>query len=176
MIDLQDLLARVEAAAGPDRVLDFELHIGIVCDEIWPATNRQGFVTNPYSRMSDYLATYRDVINADDQDFDFPRYTASLDAALALCERVLPGCRYRLEKDAPATSKAFWATCGMPGEQEHAEAASAPLALLAAILNAKIAEAASPESRPSGELDAPKTLPDPIPTGWAWSAGGKEQP
>ena len=41
--------------------------------------------------MSDYLAVYSDVIGSDDQDFTFGRYTASLDASVALVGRVLSG-------------------------------------------------------------------------------------
>lgn len=76
------LIARLEALAKPSRVADFEIHLACVGDPVWPAHDMRGRVTNPNSRMSDYLKTFRDVIDADDQDFDFPRYTGSVDAAL----------------------------------------------------------------------------------------------
>jgi hypothetical protein len=77
---LLSLEQRLAGASGPSRVLDFEIHIAVVEDTKWPARDW---------RMSDYLATYRDVIDRDDQDFDFPRYTSSIDSALELVERVL---------------------------------------------------------------------------------------
>lgn len=85
------LLERVEKATEGSRVLDFELHIQLVEDAVWPVRDPAGRMINPDSRMSDYLALHRDVIDSDDQDFDFPRYTTSIDAALALVERELPG-------------------------------------------------------------------------------------
>jgi hypothetical protein len=84
MTDLLALAGRVAAATAASRVLDFEIQIAVFGDAIWPATDMQGRITNPNSRMSDYLAIYRDVIDQDDQDFNFPRYTASLDAAMTL--------------------------------------------------------------------------------------------
>ena len=81
---LTELAERVQALTQSSRVVDFEIQIAVFGDAIWPATDMQGRITNPNSRMSDYLATYSDVINQDDQDFNFPRYTASLDAAMTL--------------------------------------------------------------------------------------------
>lgn len=89
MGDLTKLIARVEALTGADREVDFRLHIALVEDAVWPAHDMKGRLVNPDSRMSDYLAIYADVIKSDDQDFDFPRYTASLDAAMALAVKLL---------------------------------------------------------------------------------------
>ena len=79
-----DLLARLIAALKPSRVLDFEIHLMVFGDQIWPAHDMSGRITNPNAKMSEYLASYRDVIDADDQDFDFPRYTKLFEAALTL--------------------------------------------------------------------------------------------
>lgn len=96
----EDLIAKLEGAASGSRELDFEFHISQVEDAIWPTTDMRGRVTNPHSRMSDYLAAYRDVISADDQDFDFPRYTTSVDAILALVEREFsPGLGWWVEME-----------------------------------------------------------------------------
>lgn len=81
---LQALALRCEATTSPSRLLDFEIHIAAVEDAVWPVVERDGRVSNPNSRMSDYVRIYRDVIDADDQDFEFPRYTRSLDAAVLL--------------------------------------------------------------------------------------------
>lgn len=78
------LIRKLESTVAPSRVLDFELHLACIGDPIWPATDMRGRVTDPNSRMSDYLRAYRDVIDLDDQDFDIPRYTVSIDAALLL--------------------------------------------------------------------------------------------
>jgi|ERR1700761_4058 len=78
------LAATCETATGSLRVLDFEIHIEAIEDGIWPTMDRHGRIINPDAKMSDYLAAYRSVIDSDDQDFDLPRYTASLDAALTL--------------------------------------------------------------------------------------------
>jgi hypothetical protein len=81
---LEILALQCERATSPSRLLDFKIHIAAVEDAVWPVVERNGRVSNPNSRMSDYLAIYADVIDADDQDFDFPRYTGSIDAALLL--------------------------------------------------------------------------------------------
>lgn len=78
------LAARCAQASVPSRLLDFEIHIAIADDPIWPSQDHIGRITNPNSRMSDYLSTFRDVIDADDQDFDFPRYSGSIDAAVSI--------------------------------------------------------------------------------------------
>lgn len=78
------LALRCETLTAPSRLLDFEIHIAAVEDAVWPVIERNARVSNPNSRMSDYLSVYRDVIDADDQDFEFPRYTRSIDAAVAL--------------------------------------------------------------------------------------------
>jgi hypothetical protein len=81
---LRALALRCEAMTTPSRLLDFEIHIAAIKDELWPVIERDGRVSNPNSRMSDYLRIYRDVIDADDQDFEFPRYSGSIDAAVLL--------------------------------------------------------------------------------------------
>lgn len=169
MSDRKDLLARVQAATGPSRVTDFELHIALVGDAIWPATDIRGRVTNPHSRMSDYLAAYRDVIDDDDQDFDFPRYTASLDAALSLVERALPGCWYIIGKGQTRADEPPYGAQLLFGEREvlgeGESRANLPLALLAALLTALADVApsgAAPTKREGSFQDEPKSsLTDP---------------
>ncbi len=139
---LGELLARLEAATGPDRELDFELHISLIEDAVWPVTDRRGRVTNPNSRMSDYLATYRDVINADDQDFDFPRYTASLDAALGLVERTLPNWLWKVAcagDDRPERFDALLMAPHIAARDIYGEGKTPALALLTAMIRALLA-------------------------------------
>lgn len=134
-----DLLAKLRAATRPSRVLDFEIHLMLFGDPLWPATDMKGRVTNPNAKMSDYLATYRDVIDADDQDFDFPRYTASIDGALTL----VPEGKYwmigfgRRAEPEPLGAAVFFEPRGsfdVPIAQ--AEAATVPLAICAAVIEA----------------------------------------
>ena len=77
--EIGELLARVEAAAGPDRELDSS--IALLCG--W---------THEVNHAEDYEC-WR---NPDGKACYLPRYTASIDAALALVERVLPGWMWRV--------------------------------------------------------------------------------
>lgn len=76
------LLGRVRSASGPDRELDVDLEVLFPFDRTISHSRRpssvRGKVTFRYNSGSSgtYLAS---------------RYTASIDAALALVERVLPG-------------------------------------------------------------------------------------
>lgn len=78
---LQSLLDRVEAAAGADREIDlaFQL-IG------WPGTTEAYWLTDELDRR-EFGSQWK--------------FTASLDAALALCERVLPGWTMVMDGSAP---------------------------------------------------------------------------
>lgn len=74
MPDLSTLIERVEALTGPSRDADYRIEKAIVrpgefpASEIWP----------PFMVGSKF-------------DRSIPAYTASIDAAVALVERVLPG-------------------------------------------------------------------------------------
>lgn len=150
--DLVALLARVEAAEGPDREIDARL---------WCWENGHAFVAisdgrkcwsnygdndsvNPRGVPSAGWAIFRhkapDRGNAMLQGHQPPRVSASLDAALALVERVLPGAfielsgpRKYLHIPTPVPNR-WRAECG------HIGWGSTPaLALLAALLKALIA-------------------------------------
>lgn len=137
MTDIKALVERLEAADGPDRELDLAIR------------NRFGDFL-PFSALeADYVSVLdgKPVVAAratyppDGSALYLPRYTASIDAAVAFAERVLPGCYWRIEKMTPARAisspgSAFWATCGSAGEQESAYAKTAPFALLIATLRA----------------------------------------
>lgn len=78
---LADLLARVEAAAGPDRELDARLYVQLIARLQNPAIEQmiqERSVRLPGSNV--WLDGAK--------DWAVPRFTASLDAALALCERL----------------------------------------------------------------------------------------
>lgn len=78
---LTELIARLEAATGPDRVLDRDLYALLEDAELrpWRPGARKCWW---YARGSDRVLQCSD---------GTALYTASIDAALALVERVLPG-------------------------------------------------------------------------------------
>jgi hypothetical protein len=101
------LRERVREAEGADRQLDKDVYI--------LALRAAGVTTPPFA--------YWGMIS---------QYTASIDAALALVERVLPGCGYSLEKD----EGRFLASLEVSRCME--EGKSHPLAILDALLSALI--------------------------------------
>jgi len=80
---------------------------------------------------------------------DPPRLTQSIDAALALADRVLPGGYWRVHRLPPleAVYAPYWATFGPAGGQEAATGNTAPLALCIAILKARTAAEADAVGR-----------------------------
>lgn len=137
---IEELERLAGEATAPSRVLDFDLHILLIEDAIWPATDMRGRITNPNSRMSDYLRTYRDVIDADDQDFDFPRYTGSLDAAIALVRRVKPDAFWQVGHDEDDPGQFRARLLPFPQRVSLGYGATPALALIAALLRALIGE------------------------------------
>lgn len=102
-MELKELIERVRAATGPDRELDAHLarmagwnvveckmpdiNGSTVTIELWRPENCDD------ASFSEYVADIKAEVSANlwrDHD-DFPAYTASIDAALALVERCLPG-------------------------------------------------------------------------------------
>ena len=118
---LRALLERVKSATGPDTRLDLAVHMAL------------------------HPSDFPDRWSWDD---DRPlRITASLDAALALVERVMPGCFWDLERDyiydaghlAPRSVARV--RVAMTARLHVQVGATPALALLAAMLEAQIMEA-----------------------------------
>lgn len=70
---MRELIAKLEAATGPDRELDWRIAEKFDIPDRWPASTQWP----PFSPKSKY-------------DKSIPTLTASIDAAVALAERVLP--------------------------------------------------------------------------------------
>lgn len=94
MTDLTDLLARVEQAEGPDRELDKALWYKLVFD--------------PALADPDELHWLKFVGQKQ------PWFTASLDASLALVERVLPGWTWDIGCDDSADGRYYTAILWAP--------------------------------------------------------------
>lgn len=90
--DLVALLARAEAAAWPDRELDFWLTCYFHPAKRLPPISRIVEVAHiaPSDEFSVLLQKRIRTQSERWSGYGVPRLTASLDAALALCERVLP--------------------------------------------------------------------------------------
>lgn len=130
--NLTPLLSRVEEATGPDRELDRD-----IAEHFYPeilTREHRVVVGGQFAWQHPTYGLTR-----------CEHYTASLDAALALCERVLPGwLRFVGDLD-PTDPRATATVCqGLIGSlsgRGFAPRNQYALALLAALLRAKIAEA-----------------------------------
>jgi hypothetical protein len=122
---LSDLIERVEKATGPDREIDYEI-----------ARTIEGYANAPTDLEGIQAADHGAGIWPDGGQPG--RYTASLDAAIALVERVLPDANcYGVEKD-PRSWIAHVSRNQVDSGHwlKEAEHKTAPLALLSALLRA----------------------------------------
>lgn len=96
MTDLPELLSRVEAATGPDRELDATIHVALCQPVCRPDDCNRYRLPHISMDEMDMCApgTYWLVERSGRSLHTSPTYTASLDAAVALCERVLPECEW----------------------------------------------------------------------------------
>jgi len=162
MSDLQALLERVEKAEGPDREIDVALFFAFVPSDDHSLRVLSGF----YSDVHDVQigvggVSYRLGTGGSGGSFPLPNYTASIDAAVGLVEKMLPEsetCRLldvevsvkigvSLSGHKSAARIAFYDEPFDPDSDEivpmrdfAAGAATPALALLAALLRALIAK------------------------------------
>lgn len=151
---LSALISQLETAEAGSRELDREImalsyvweqrHIGARCwdddsDTCCPDAKHLDWVwVDPATDQ--WKTTAR-------EGFDF---TTSLDAALALAERVLPGCEPGvMVEQRLANGKTIWGAWTYVSEKEDAFAFGPALALCIAILRARVAD--SPETGGVGE-------------------------
>jgi len=125
MTDLAELLERVKAATGPDREIDRDLTEALYSDI--STRERRVLANDQFAWMHPEYGLVR-----------CEPYTASVDAALALVERVLPRWEFNLSVEHPGDDgAAIWrAEIGDPLMGFDAEAPTPALALLAAALEA----------------------------------------
>jgi len=154
MSEMQKLLERVRAAEGPDRELD-----AFLCEAFdLPKCQEPDCLPDVLRRIIDCVKVTHD------EDPDVPFYTSSIDSALALVERLLPGwqwlvrsaskdgkCFARLES--PDFADVVWEAGDketrdiIRGEEALGKAATPPIAILAALLSALLAPARLSPSR-----------------------------
>jgi hypothetical protein len=113
MTELEELREMVGKATGPDRELDVAL------GALWPDP--------PFNVTTAILRNAKPVC---------PAFTASIDAALALVERKLPGCRWYIGRNPEAKRECDATLEASNGTAGGADAPTAPLAILAALLDA----------------------------------------
>ncbi len=122
------MISRLKSLQGPSREVDAEIAMALGIGEAFPTHGGWWFAEPQYFEDSP------DLIN---RDALLPEYTASLDATVALVEKMNAKFYYRVEKLHPAGIKVFgaqyWATVGPPGAQEQATGPTAVLALLIAL-------------------------------------------
>jgi len=134
MSDLAELLERVKAATGPDEALGEDIWVAVV-----PGATRRNIMAEwPGERpIWEFSDPERNTIAR-----FTPRITMSIDAALALTERVLPGWTWMMEN---STEKSFvlWKPKAIRATVNEF-AVTLPLAILAALLSALIAQEPQP--------------------------------
>jgi len=180
MTDLTTLIARLEAATAPDRELDAEIMFDMFASPVgqhqadggpigyirlddqpswnlgirFPGKDREWFSATRKQIKGETLVIYRDGAYVLMNSIRVEEFTKSIDAAVALAERVLPGWGGLLgigSGTSIATADLWSEARGnqsdeddelnpIVGEDTHAEHASLPIALVIAILRAKQAE------------------------------------
>ena len=144
MSGLTELLARCEAATGPDREIDLELGKALLDWHLYEHKAYQDYDTD--------WAEWRWPDNK--QVFVFgavTAFTASIDAALALVERKLPGAWYVMAKGRMSAKEPLFGCELLFNHDEQLSIADGPtqsLAILAALLRALIARTPATGGKP----------------------------
>lgn len=126
MTDLSDLISRVRAATGPDRRLDAEISCAFYFPDLRPAEPDD--FSGAYGYTPGNIKVKHGFLMAES-------FTSSLDDAVALCERVLPGSDWQLCRGGDCTL--IYGARFMEPLVAEASAPTPALALCLAILTAK---------------------------------------
>lgn len=130
MADMQELIARLEAGeVGPD----LDASICVLLQYGGPNSNGATNVRTDGDWEGDLLFEH----GSDECCNPIPAVTTSLDAALALAERVLPGWVWMVESHRDGRATAWLSEFNAYGEGEQVLGNSPTLALCIAILKAK---------------------------------------
>ena len=119
------ILDRLRAATGPDRKLDGDIAV---------ALNQLPEIVGGYTRRKDGLLWYHWIPPEDCAIWEAPEYSGSIDAALALMERILPGSAYELRTG--SEDYMFMILRSDLSLQWWPVGATAPLAILATLFTA----------------------------------------
>ncbi len=128
---LRSILARLEAATGPDRELDAEIAIALL-DAPKLASGKKVRRTDLRASKEGYVHHKADLC------YSANHYTASIDAAVALIERVLPGAEWSAARNSNGEYFGWIVSDGMPHCDDHETPA---LVLCTALVKALIAVA-----------------------------------
>lgn len=130
--ELSTLLDRVKAATGPDQEIDEAIWLSVV-----PGASRKNVMAEwpEEEAIWEYSDPERNLVGRS----LVPRLSASIDAALALVDRSLPGWGVYFRRDKETTGAGMLLPDHFRVSPAHEEAASIPLAILAALLSALIA-------------------------------------
>jgi len=136
MTDLQSLKQRVERATGPDWQIDLDISAALVWPPEWKALKRP-----------DGHYDFRDNETADAALSVHKEWTASIDAALTLVERLLPGWNVYLRR----YSDGWYALIQEPSYAVQypasAQFANADLAVIHALLTALLSKGSEHHER-----------------------------
>jgi len=135
MSDLAELLERVKAATGPDSEL---------ADAVWLAVVPGAQRVNKMAQWPEEkpIWEYFDPERNTYSRF-IPNILGSIDAALALTERILPGHQWMLDKQPDHFDCVIWDGV-TPKAKANETAPTLPLSILAALLSALIAQEPQP--------------------------------
>lgn len=154
---LEGLLARVEKAEGADRELDLAIGLALCGWKMVPSGLRD---EGEWLRADDcfYAST--------NPGSDYPSPTESLDYALSLCERALPGWEAKFTTGSPTRQPTAsliphmrnndgWALG--PASRRERQANTPALALLCALITALIAQGKADTTEPTGVVPGGNT-------------------
>jgi len=139
MTDLSALLERVRKATGPDRELD-----GEIAATLRVGNNLPDWAQNWTGEWRPTIQGFVVLIQDDERpgpDFSSPKFTASIDDALALAERVLPGATRAVDATAPELGIDVDLFVG--SGEFRGTSLSEPIATITALLSALIAQKAA---------------------------------